>query len=283
MVVKIDITTKNKYTIIKNRYTTKNTQGEEIMLGMTELYYFSPTGGTEKAGRIFCEGISEKVKEINLCEKKGELEQPESDLVVAAAPVFGGRIPEIVSEKLKKLEGKGKKAVTLVVYGNRAYEDALLELNHVMEGQGFQIIASAALIAQHSIVPEVGQGRPDQADKMEILDFSRKVLEKLDKGIQAVEKVPGNYPYKDGMHVQVPPISLSACSQCRKCENICPTDAIRMEDGVMKTNGEKCILCMACTAACSIHARILPQPLQETMNEKLGALKDIRRENEFYL
>ena len=40
---------------------------------------------------------------------------------------------------------------------------------------------------------------------------------------------------------------------------------------------------MACTAACPENARVLPAPLQETMEQKLGALKDVRRENEVFL
>ncbi len=253
------------------------------MLNQTELYYFSPTGGTKKAGRIFCDGIAKEIKEINLGKKVKETSQPESDLIVVAAPVFAGRIPEITTEKLKKMEGKGKKAVTLAVYGNRAYEDALLELNQTLEGQGFQIVASAALVAQHSMAPEVGQGRPDEMDKKSILDFSRRVLEKVETGTHDIIKVPGNYPYKEGMDMRVTPLSLPACSQCGICEKICPTDAIHIENGAVVTSPEKCILCMACTSACPEHARILPPPLQEKMEQKLGALKNIRRENEFFL
>lgn len=253
------------------------------MLNETALYYFSPTGGTKKAGRILGEGIAKAIKEINLGEKVKETLQPENDLIIVAAPVFGGRIPEMITEKLKKIEGKGKKAVTLVVYGNRAYEDALLELNQTMEGQEFQIVASAALVAQHSMAPEVGQGRPDELDKKTILDFSKKVLEKIEKDIQDTVKVPGNYPYKKGMDMPVTPISLPSCKQCGICEKICPADAICIENGSVTTSPEKCILCMACTSACPEHARILPPSLQEKMGQMLGALKNVRNENEFFL
>jgi len=253
------------------------------MLNITELYFFSPTGGTKKAGKIFCEGIAKNVKSLNLGLRDRELEQPESELVVIAAPVFGGRIPAIVAEKLNKLNGKGKKAVTLVVYGNRAYEDALLELNNVVEKIGFQVIASAALVAQHSIVAEVGAGRPDKQDKGSILAFADKVLNKIENGIESQVKVPGNIPYKDEMSMPVTPISLPSCSQCGKCESVCPTGAIRLENGIVETSQESCILCMACVSACPEHARILPPPLQEKMEQMLGTLKSVRRENEFFL
>lgn len=253
------------------------------MLSTVELYYFSPTGGTKKAGEIFCEGIAENVKTVNLGIKDKEPGKPEGELVVAAAPVFGGRIPAIATEKLNRLDGRGKKAVTLAVYGNRAYEDALLELNNVMEKRGFQVIASAALIAQHSMVPEVGKGRPDEQDKAEILDFAGKVLDKLENGLDSPVNVPGNDPYKEGMNMPVSPISLSSCIQCGKCVSICPTGAICLENDVVATSPEKCILCMACVAACPKHARILPPPLQEQMEQALGALKSVRRENEYFM
>lgn len=253
------------------------------MLNMTELYYFSPTGGTKKAGKIFCEGISQNVKTVDLSLRDKAVERPESELVVVAAPVFGGRIPAIVAEKLKEIEGSGKRAVTLVVYGNRAYEDALLELNNATTESGFQVIASAALVAQHSMAPEVGKGRPDDQDRKSILEFAGKVLNKLENGAESPVKVPGNYPYKNGMSMPATPISKPNCNQCGKCASVCPTGAVRLENGTVATSPETCILCMACVAACPEHARILPPPLQEKMKQMLGALKAVHRENEYFL
>lgn len=211
------------------------------------------------------------------------VEKPASELVVVAAPVFGGRIPSIVAEKLNELDGSGKKAVTLAVYGNRAYEDALLELNNILTEKGFQVVASAALVAQHSMAPEVGKGRPDEQDIADIHNFADKVSDKLERDIESNVKVSGNYPYKNGMSMPVTPISLPSCNQCGKCGAVCPTGAIHMENGCVVTNLEKCILCMACVKACPEHARILPPPLQEKMEQMLGALKSVRMENEYFL
>lgn len=253
------------------------------MLSQTELYYFSSTGGTKKAGEFFCEGISENVEEVDLGVRDRKPEQPKSELIVIAAPVFGGRIPSLVAEKLKELDGNGKKAVTLTVYGNRAYEDALLELNNEVQNRGFEIIASAAVVARHSMAPEVGKGRPDAQDRKSILAFAEKVMEKIENGSESPIKVPGNYPYKDGMSMPVAPISLPSCNHCRKCADICPAGAIRLENNAIETDAEKCILCMACTDVCPEHARILPPPLQEKMKQMLGALKTVRRENEYFI
>lgn len=256
------------------------------MLNMTDLYYFSPTGGTQKVGELFCAGISETVQAIDLgalSAKNIPAENPEGEVVVFAAPVFGGRIPAVAAEKIKGLDGSGKKAVTLAVYGTRAYEDALLELNHLAEKAGFQVVASAAVIAQHSMIPEIGTGRPDAQDREELLGFAGKVLEQLAKKTDGPVKVPGNDPYKAEMDVPTAVLSLPACNGCGNCVPICPTGAIRMEGGMAAASPEHCILCMACAASCPEHARILPAPVKESLEQKLEPFKNVRKDNEFFL
>lgn len=246
------------------------------------FYYFSPTGGTRETGELFCRAAAESVKKIDLM-KKGQPENADTDLVVFAVPVFGGRVPAPAVQRLKQLNGAGKKAVTLVVYGNRAYEDALLELNQAVAGQGFKILASAALIARHSIVLEVAEGRPDKKDAEEICVFAEKVCVKLEQGGGEEITVPGNEPYKAEMQVPAVPVTGRGCTVCGKCEEVCPVGAVTRKDGEFVSEPGKCILCMGCIAVCPSHARMLPSPLQEKMNQMLSALKDVRVENEFYI
>lgn len=40
------------------------------------------------------------------------------------------------------------------------------------------------------------------------------------------------------------------CTQCGKCAEACPTDAIHLVDGVYLINDEECIGCMTCVDAC---------------------------------
>lgn len=253
------------------------------MVNRTDFYYFSPTGGTKKVGEAFCKAISGEVMDHNLGLREKEPANPAGELAVFAAPVFGGRIPALVADKIKALDGSGKKAVTFVVYGTRAYEDALLELNQAVSHQGFQIAASGACIAQHSMAPDVGKGRPDEKDVSEITGFAKRVESELDNRSRTEITVPGNQPYKEAMTIPAPPISLETCSLCGKCEEVCPTAAITVSEGHIATDPNTCILCMACTAVCPNQSRILPPPLQERMEQMLGALKDVRRENEFFI
>lgn len=244
-----------------------------------EVYYFSPTGGTKKVSDIFAAAIGKDAVWHDLRDKQTPTEQPQGELIIVAAPVFAGRIPSVVSEKIKMLAGEGKKAVTIAVYGNRAYEDALLEMNDILKQAGFTVIAAAAFVAQHSIVPEVGTGRPDAEDIKEIRAFAEAV-----KNSTSAENihVPGNRPYKPEMKVAAAPLSLSSCTACGVCAKICPTDAIAAAEGKMVTDVSKCILCMACVHACPLQARILPPPLQEKTDNMLAAFRDIRNKNEVF-
>lgn len=255
-----------------------------------EFYHFSPTGGTKKVGETLAHALGEVVSEWNL----GQMMRTDgaadaesgAELAVAAMPVFGGRLPAAAAEYLKTRKGNGKKIVSLVVYGVRAYEDALLELNDILTEAGFQVIASGAFIAQHSIVPCVGQGRPDEEDKQELTAFAKQVLDKLEalgENEAAPITVPGNRPYKEGMKTAAAPICLPTCKQCGICEAACSTNAIRITEAGVETDLSKCLLCMACKAVCPSGARILPPPMQEAMNQKLDALKDVRRANEVFL
>lgn len=171
--------------------------------------------------------------------------------------------------------------MVLVVYGNRAYDDALLELADVVREQGYRVTAAAALVAQHSMVPEVGRGRPDGEDGQQILSFAKKILAKIAAEDASPVAVPGNFPYKTEMDIVATPLSLPACTQCGSCADACPTQAIRLEESVV-TEKAQCILCMACTAACPAHARVLPPPMVEKLTQMLSSVRDVRSGNDFF-
>ena len=252
------------------------------MIRELDFYYFSPTGGTRRVGEIIAEVLATRVVTHNLAERTPLPTPTTGELALLALPVFAGRIPEFCADKIGQLNGSGKTAVTVVVYGNRAYEDALLELNQAVRAAGFRILGSAAAVARHSMVPAVAADRPDPQDVAELRTFARQILNKIRAGNVTEPVVPGNFPYKPPMTIPATPISLESCSRCGKCAEVCPTGAITITPEAVTTSMERCLLCLACVAGCPIQARILPPPLQEAMNRKLSPLQVIRRENEFF-
>lgn len=245
--------------------------------------YFSPTGGTKKAALYLAEGLGKEIKEVDLSDpdfKGAEFEK--DDLVIVAAPAFGGRIPALMAERLKRTAGKGAAAVTAAVYGNRAYEDVLVELNDALEEQGFEPFASAVVLAEHSMVREVAAGRPDEKDHEELSGFGAQILKKLEAEEITRPQVPGNRPYKEWKKMPAVPVNGSGCTGCGLCAGLCPSGAISKENPSV-TDPERCILCLRCIAVCPSGAKKLPEPVQEMLNQKLLPLKGIRKENELFL
>lgn len=165
--------------------------------------FFSPTGGTEKVSDIIAKGLSESAVrvDITLNDNNCGIEISQDDLCIISVPSYGGRVPTVAAQRIMKLRGNGAKAVLVCVYGNRAYEDTLAELEDIVNNVGFNVVGAIAAIAEHSIARMYAAGRPDAADKDRLLDFSLKIKQKLESGDVSCPKLPGNRPYKKAEQV----------------------------------------------------------------------------------
>lgn len=233
---------------------------------------FSPTGGTQAVADAIAGSMP--MQKVDLC---GEVEaQAVGVPVLAVLPVYGGRLPEIAVERLRHLKGQGQAAVAVVVYGNRAYEDALAELKNELTGCGFRVIAAAAFIAEHSIVCSVATGRPDTEDKLLAAEFGRAVAAKLVAQDMSEVTVPGGEPYRDRPVMPVVPLVLENCGACGKCARLCPVGAIPL-NAPNTTDAEKCILCMRCVSVCPRRSRLLPTPVLSGLTQRLQAVAAERK------
>lgn len=122
--------------------------------------YFSPTGTTQKIAHTVAEGIAYPNQDIDLSIPQKMEEISEDTVLLAVVPVYGGRVPAVALKRMSQMRGNGQNAVAVAVYGNREFEDALLELKNTMEDIGFRVIAAAAFIAEHSIVRSIAVSRP---------------------------------------------------------------------------------------------------------------------------
>ena len=229
--------------------------------------HFSPTGGTKKVAEAIAAGFHTPVVEMDLTKADATATLGENDALMAVLPVYAGRVPQISLERLSALKGSGQKAVAVVVYGNREYDDALLETKNALEADGFQVIAAAAFIAEHSIVRSIASGRPDAEDKALCRQFAVDVMAKLDNP-KAIT-VPGNDPYVELKPSAFHPAASDACVKCGVCAEQCPVGAIPLNHP-NKTLGDVCINCMRCVQVCPVRSRALPAPFVAGATQMLG-------------
>lgn len=214
----------------------------------------------------------------------------EGDLVLIGAPVYAGRLPGDAADFLNTLRAKGTPAVLVVVYGNRAFDDALLEMKNIATDRGFLPVAAGAFIGEHSFSSDarpIAAGRPDQADLEKAFAFGRRIADRLEQGqspdrLPAL-KVPGNFPYRDGMAaVEKSVIAVSdACDHCGTCVDACPKEAVDEHDNFAAVAG-KCIFCCACIKACPQEARHLKDSPVKDIAKWLHENCTKRKEPEFF-
>ena len=148
---------------------------------------FSPTGGTERIVSLLAEELGERlripVEKIAYtlpAEREKMYTFAGDDLLILGTPVYAGRIPnKILPDVDKSFEGKGTPAVAVSVFGNRNYDDGLMELSLLLERHGFCVMAAAAAVSRHAFSDRVGTGRPDAEDVQALRAFAEKVAEKI--------------------------------------------------------------------------------------------------------
>lgn len=239
------------------------------------LFVFSPTHTSLKIARSVAAGTG--ITRTFLCDLTlppvSDGMQVRNTLAVIAVPVYGGRVAETAVERLRTVRAEHVPAVLTVVYGNRDYEDALLELRDLAVERGFTPLAAGAFVGEHSYSrPDrpVAAGRPDEADLAAAFGFGKTAAERLarygtcsDIGPLAVK---GNFPYKvKGAGTPATPETLDGvCTACGYCAEICPVGCIEVRDKA-ESDAAVCIKCCACVKECPAGARVFDTPYTDLL------------------
>lgn len=274
-----------------------------MKISKIKTVFFSPTKTTKTIVQAISEGIGIKdvqLIDITLPEKReNALAEFDDELVIIGLPVYYGRLPEIVVSYIKLLRGNNTLAVPVVVYGNRDYGDALLELSDILKDGGFKIFAAGSFIGEHSYSitgREIAKGRPDTNDLFQAREFGIQLSKKLvDFNMSKDISIPGNRPYveleklnmikklrKETDLTFAPETDATLCTKCGKCAEVCPSGAIKINTP-KKVDKYKCIICFACIKNCPTEAKAMNESNFNSAIEQLKNFCQERKEPQFIL
>ena len=239
--------------------------------------YFSGTGTTEKVVNTIAQDIAEKLglpcKSVSFntpAARQQELSFTADDLVVLGVPVYAGRVPNLILPYVRdSIHGNGALVVPVVLYGNRNFDDGLMELRNVTRDNGFHPITAGAFVGEHSFSTTLGAGRPDADDMALVHTLADKTVEKVTALTEApaeavaVEGCDPIRPYytprdRHGNPITTflkakPVTDMDKCGGCGLCVQLCPMGSIDPEN-VANVVG-KCIKCCACVKKCPTGAK----------------------------
>jgi ferredoxin len=258
------------------------------MFQKVQALFFSPTKTTEQVVTTLSHQFSKPIRKLNITSKANReksCEFSEENLAIIGVPVYAGRIPKIMEAYFKTLKGNNTPTVIIAVYGNRDYDDALLEMRDILNEQNFNVIAAGAFIGQHSYTRKVANNRPDAKDLEVVMVFAKDIIKKLKKNTQdELLSVKGNHPYRERKSGEAfAPVTSNMCIHCGLCATDCPVQVIDYDD-VSKIDTENCLHCCRCIQVCPTEAKKFDHPfIKGLVNKLIDNCGDIRKEPELFL
>lgn len=204
---------------------------------MNVVYYFSGSGNTKEVATHIAQELDFPLEKIS------ENTPDRTETAVVVFPVYCQNIPKPVKRILETLECE--KIALIATYGRISHGNVLKECEKIVKSK---IVAAAYIPCRHSYL-DVNDGFDKASLKPLITKIKQSNAMDCVKIPKARKNVFANFMPSLRSRIGVKIIKTDSCTDCGKCGEICPANAIK--NGITNKN---CIRCLKCVTYCPNNA-----------------------------
>lgn len=230
------------------------------------ILYFSGTGNSLYIARKIAEALDDRIISIAdlVCKGQYQLQVKQDESIGFVYPVIACAPPDIVTNFIKKVTFNGYKNNYMYSvyncagspeYTSRIMKEACEKVGFKLGGF-FDVLMPGNYITQKKHLPQE-----------KVIKYLNECDEKIEQIIEEIRNKICNYKKEKhsfllsyGLHKLAVLektekfVFGKECIGCGKCVDICPMQAITMEQKKPSRNEKKCAFCLGCVNVCPTHA-----------------------------
>ena len=226
------------------------------------VYYFTGTGNSRYIARKIAAVTGGEPVDLNRKFKSNDFSAAEaSENVVFVTPTYCYRIPQIVSDWIKRVRFTGVKRAWFVMDCGSGIGNAAKYNKELCDEKGFEYMGTAKIVMPENYIAMFDAPEKDEAARIirNADPFIEAAAEKINSGNKL--RSPRVLPHDMLISGPVNPLFYrfgitakpfkagKSCIGCGKCASLCPTNSIIIKNG-KPLWGDNCIHCMACISHC---------------------------------
>ncbi|MCD8309168.1 MAG: EFR1 family ferrodoxin [Clostridia bacterium] len=210
------------------------------------IIYFSATGSGKKIAEFLADKFSAVT--INLSDTDERKIYNVCGNCLFVLPVYNGAIPAVCAEYIKHLDGGGKHAYVVCVYGGVYRGKALQNAAGLLKKSKFVPVRGAYIAAPHTYCKK----KINQLDDKRLILIYEYLFDNDTGNKLKISAKPKGWE-KQAVFKKLTGkcVVNRKCNGCGQCKKVCPVNAI----GCDYKSNKDCILCEACVKVCTCNAR----------------------------
>ena len=241
------------------------------------VVYCSPAGSTRHVSRIIVNKLQELKIEVIECDLSKKFSETaiiskinrvkNNACLFVGSPVYVSHaIPPVMNFIARLPKNSQMPAVPFVTWGGVTSGIALYEMGKALAEKNMNIVGGAKILGWHSMMWQMedplGKNHPDETDDAMIRKMITRILDKLSGGGNGSIDLSTLIYYPPDIAAEMEKMTLKktkplmpkrkidedACTECKECSSVCPTDAISFTPYPEFENN--CIFCFNCVRLC---------------------------------